>query len=835
MKRFFQILIGVIALIFLLLLVIPTLFKGKIEQKVTGMINENITATVSFDKFSLSMFRHFPDLTMGLDGLTIVNQAPFEGDTLMHVGTFATSVDVWSAIKGDGIEINSVTVDRPRAWLKVNNDSVANWDIVPESEDVEVEEDTAATASDFSVQLTLFEVRDAQLEFTDQTMDFFTSIEDFDLSMAGDFSQSSTNLDLTSTIQRFNLDYGGIRYVKDANVGLDAIIGADLENMEFTFRENELRFNELALGFDGSFGMPEEGYDLDLALSAKETEFKTLLSMVPEAYMKDFEDLQTDGTLKLEATAKGRYIDEDHLPEFDVVLNVNNGRIQYPDLPESIDDIQIDMQVNNPGGSMDQTLTNISEFHFELGGNPFDANLRVETPVSNATYKGAMKGTIDLASLSDAVPMDSMELRGVINSDLTINGDYEMVEKELYEDIEATGTLGLDDFYFKTPDLPEGFHISRANLQITPRFMELKTFQSALGNSDFDLKGRVENYLSYALKDGTLSGQLDHRSKMLDTNELMKLAGEDTTQVEEDTTAMELAIVPKNLQFTLNSKIDRLLYDKLVMTNTRGKIRITGGRVILDGLRSQMLDGKMEVSGEYNTADTLNPYVDFDMALRSIDVNQATNSFSMVDSIMPIAKKAVGTVTTQLKFNSKIGRDMSPVLSTLNGGGILESQGIEVSGSNVQNSLATMLNNEKYRKARAEDLSVNFVLENGDVIVKPFTTRLFGKNLTISGVQGLDQTMDYVIKMPVSQQELGNIAGLLGASLPSSSQEVMVNILVQGTVKDPKLKVNLDEDFKEQVKDKVKEEAEKAFDKLKDDPDVKEKVDEAKKKLKELF
>ncbi|MFW6043733.1 MAG: AsmA-like C-terminal region-containing protein, partial [Marinilabiliaceae bacterium] len=203
--------------------------------------------------------------------------------------------------------------------------------------------------------------------------------------------------------------------------------------------------------------------------------------------------------------------------------------------------------------------------------------------------------------------------------------------------------------------------------------------------------------------------------------------------------------------------------------------------------------------------------------------------------IMPIAKKARGTVTTQLKFNSKMGQDMSPVLNTFNGSGLLESQGIEVSGSNVQNSLASMLNNEKYRKARAEDLSIDFALENGDVIVKPFSTRLFGKNLTISGSQGLDQTMDYVIQMPVSQDELGNVAGLLGSDLPSSSQEIMVNILVQGTVKDPKLKVNLDEDFKQQTKDKIKEEAEKAYDKLKDDPDVKEKVDDAKEKLKKLF
>ncbi|MFO8001225.1 MAG: AsmA-like C-terminal region-containing protein [Marinilabilia sp.] len=834
MKRFFQILLGVIALILLLLLVIPSLFKGKIEQKVTSVINENITATVSFDKFSLSMFRHFPDLTMGLDGLTVINEEPFEGDTLLHVGTFATSIDLWSAIKGEGIEVKSVMIDQPQASLKVNRDSVANWDIVPMEEE-EMDEDTASTASDFSVKLTQFEIKDASLGFADQTMDFSTDIDDMDLTMQGDLSQASTNLDLNTSIQRFNLDFGGTKYVKDAGVSLDAIVGADLENLVFTFRDNELLFNELALGFDGTVGIPEEGYDLDLALSAKETDFKTLLSMVPETYMKDFEDLQTDGNLKLEASARGHYLDADHLPAFNMVLNVSNGRIQYPDLPKSIDDIQIDMTIDNPGGDMDQTVTDISKFHFELDNNPFDADLRVETPVSNATYSGSMKGTINLASLSEAVPMDSVDLRGEITTDLTLNGDYEMVEKELYEDIEADGTIGMTDFYFKTPDLQEGFLISKADLQVTPRFMELRTFTSSLGNSDFDLKGRMENYLSYALKDGTLTGKLDHRSRMVDTNELMKLAGEDTTDIEEDTTAMELVIVPKNLDFTLSSDIDRLLYDKLVMNNTRGAVRIRDGRIILNDLRSNTLDGNMVVSGEYNTADTLKPFVDFDMRLQSIDINQAANSFSMVDSLMPIAKKATGKVTTQLNFNTLIGEGMSPVLSSLDGGGLLESQGVEISGSKVQNSLATMLKDDKYKTTRARDLAINFALENGNVIVEPFNASLFGKELTISGVQGLDQTLDYVIKMPVSQDEIGAVAGLLGANLPSSAREIMVDILVQGTVKDPKLKFNLDEDFENQAKETIKEEAEKAFDKLKDDPEVKKKMDEAKEKLKDLF
>ncbi|WP_462319264.1 AsmA family protein, partial [Marinilabilia sp.] len=634
MKRFFQIVLGVIALILLLLLVVPSLFKGKIEKKVTEVINENINATVSFDEFNLSMFRYFPNLSMGLDGLTVVNKAPFEGDTLMHIGSFTASVDLWSAIGGDGIEINSVMLNEPQVWLKVNKDSVANWDIVPESETEELKEDTASAASDFTVQLELFEIRDAILGFTDQTMAFSTVIDDLDVEMQGDLSQTTTNIDIKSSIEKLNLEMEGVRYLKEAFVSLDAIIGADLENMVFSFRENEFRLNDLALGFDGTVGMLDEGYELDLSLAAKETSFKTLLSMVPETYLQDFEDLSTEGTLGLEAQAKGTYIDTDHLPAFNLALTVKDGLIQYPDLPKSIEDIQISASVENPGGAMDSTITDINKFHFQLGENPFDASLWVGTPVSNATYRGKINGVIDLASLQEAVPMDSISMEGIITANMTIDGDYEMVEKELYDQIEANGDVTINDFLFSTIDMPEGFAISEADLQITPRFMALETFNSSFGSSDFSLSGRVENYLSYVLKDGTLKGRLNHKSNLIDTNELMRLAGdEDTTDVETDTTDMELVIVPKNLQFSLNSEIDRLVYDKLVMTNMKGDITIKDGRVVLDGLSSDMLKGGMVISGEYNTADTLRPYVDFNMALNTIDVHQAANSFSMIDSM----------------------------------------------------------------------------------------------------------------------------------------------------------------------------------------------------------
>jgi hypothetical protein len=558
---------------------------------------------------------------------------------------------------------------------------------------------------------------------------------------------------------------------------------------------------------------------MDLTISTKNTDFKTLLALVPEVYLQDLESLQTSGNLTLVATVQGDYVDLEQVPAFDLKLQVDDASIQYPDLPKSIDEINIDALVTNPGGSLDATVSAVNQFGFTLGGNPFAASLKVTTPMSNPTYKGAAKGKIDLGSLSDAIPLDSFEMKGLISSDLIIDGDYNMIEKEEYDKIKANGNVSLSDFFFADSDLPQGVLISNALLKFTPRYLELSNFESRIGRSDFQLQGKLENYLAYALKDATLKGSLNHYSKLIDSNEFMTTGTTDTTAVE-DTTSLAIIEVPKNLDFVLQSKIDRLLYDKLTIQNTAGKITIRDGRVLLDGLDMNLLNGSMRLNGQYNTQNMKKPFVDFNIQAKSMDINMAANSFSVVDSIVPIAKKAVGTVSSGFKYYSQLGADFAPIMSTVDGGGNLQSKGVEISGSQIQNGIAALMKNDSYRKTRAEDLNINFKLDKGNLIVEPFHAFLFGKKVTVKGVQGLDQSLDYSITMPVTRTELAGLAGLMGLQIPTSGKDVMVDILVKGKVKEPEISLNLDK-ARDQIGKELEKEAENAVKNLLKDENLK--------------
>ncbi len=872
MKRFLKIFFGIIAVIFILLLVLPFAFKGKIEEKVKEIINEEIHATVDWSSFSLSLIKNFPSLSIGLDELSVINKEPFDGDTLIYVNRFSVAVDVMSAIKGEAFEIKSILVNEPYFNLQVNADSLANWDIVPESEEeIEIEiEDDETDLSGFSAQLRSFRIKNARIGYADETMETIAKIDGFNLDLSGDMKQAYTTVDIKSAIQSLNVNMEGTQFLSNSTMQLDAKIGADLDNFIFTFKENELIFNKIPLFFDGTVAMLDEGFDLDVKLASSNTNFKTILALVPQEFMSDFEGLKVDGTLTIEALAKGIFLDEDNLPAFNLLFEIDKGKIQYPELPKSIDNIGVNFVVNNPGGSLDNTIAELKTFHFELDNSPFDAKLKVVTPISNATFDASLKGKINLGSLMDAVELDDMIIKGILDADLTVNSDYNTIEAENYEDVKADGYMRLSNFSFSSDDLPKAVYIDDASLIFTPRYLNLNSFICRLGESDFSLTGKLENYLAYALRNDVIKGNLAHSSKYINANELMELGGDDEEEeTTEDEEALETIMVPKNIDFVMTTNINKILFDEMELTNTKGALIIKNGKIDMKGLGTNLLGGSVLLNGEYNTEDEKEPKMAFDMKVNSIDINQTAHSVSMFESFLPIAKLAKGKVSLNFNFNSLIGDEFSPVLNSVNGGGLFSSNSIKVEGSKVQAGLATMLKDDKYKVADIKNLTAYFTIEDGILNIEPFDINMFGKKINIEGSQGLDQKMNYNMKMPVSRTELNKFAGLVGANIPSSGSDVMVGIKITGTVDDPKISLDtsdatkavkdsvvdeLKSQIQEKVTDEVKKEIEakkkevekelkkeaeklkeKAKEELKNNPELEEKAKDIGKKLKKLF
>ena len=112
------------------------------------------------------------------------------------------------------------------------------------------------------------------------------------------------------------------------------------------------------------------GYDMDLKLDTKDVDFKSILSLIPAIYAKEFSGIKASGNVNLSGFAKGKMEGENY-PAFSLKMKVSNGTFQYPDLPKSVQGISINASVENPGGSLDKNHRRCFSFRLLVGREPF--------------------------------------------------------------------------------------------------------------------------------------------------------------------------------------------------------------------------------------------------------------------------------------------------------------------------------------------------------------------------------------------------------------------------------------------------------------------------------
>jgi hypothetical protein len=789
-----KILLGIILLILVLLFTIPVIFKEQIRTKVEQVINESVNATVKFEDYKLGFFRNFPNLTFALNEVSVVGINKFENDTLAGFKSFCLVFNLSSLLGSSGYEVKSIIIDRAVVNAIVLKDGSANWDIMKDTTEVPVaEEDT--TSSNLKILLKKVALLNSSISYIDDESSMKAYLKDLNFNLKGDMTMSETDMQMSLNIGEVTFIMEGMKYLNKAVVDSKIDMLANLDNMKFTFRENYFTLNDLKLNFSGLVTMPGDDIETDVKFGTEQTSFKTLLSLVPAIYMKDYQDLKASGEFTLWGSAKGVYSDADSsLPDINLSFSVSNGLISYPDLPEQIKNINIKSTVFVDGKDMDKTVVGVDLFHMEMAGSPFDMTFALKTPMSDPDFKGSMIGRIDLSALSKAVPMDSISLSGIIDMSVKMAGRMSMIEKEQYNSFEASGTMGITNMLVTMVGYPE-VKINEAGLEFTPAYAAVtRTSLNVGGKSDFLLNGKIENYIPYVFSDQTIRGNLTMNSKMIDVTEIMSKMATDSTVVE-DTASLTIIQVPKNIDFDFSALIEEFSYDNIKAQKVKGHIIVRDGILSIRETGMNILTGTITMNADYDTRDTLKPVMKADFDISNIGVKEAFNTFNTVQKMAPAAKGIDGKISAKLNFTSLLGNDMMPVTSSINGGGKIQSDEITLLESKTFDKMKETLKlGDKYSNT-FKDINISFRITDGRIFISPFDVKTGNLKMNISGDQGIDQTINYLVKTEIPRSDLGGSVNSLIDGLSSQaasfgisykpSEVLKVNLKVTGTFSKP--------------------------------------------------
>jgi hypothetical protein len=206
-----------------------------------------------------------------------------------------------SVIEGKQYKLISLVVDEPNVFAKVNYKGKANWDIMKPSPETKKEE------TKFSAQLKKILIKKGLITYNDLKGGIAAKIVNLNFEGSGDVTQDLYILETLTGVDALTVKSGGVAYLNDAKLNAKLDVEVDSKNSKYTFKENEISLNALALGFDGFVQTISETVNLDVKFKTKQAEFKSILSMIPAVYKKDFDKVKTSGKLVLDGSIKGKY------------------------------------------------------------------------------------------------------------------------------------------------------------------------------------------------------------------------------------------------------------------------------------------------------------------------------------------------------------------------------------------------------------------------------------------------------------------------------------------------------------------------------------------------
>ena len=397
-----------------------------------------ITCEHQIGEVELTFFSTFPRFGLRADGLLLVNpKAGAQNDTVVEANHFVATVDVMEFINNNNLHIHEAILEDATVHFFMSEDGTTNLtDVFVTSPDTV--EDTTAFALPFdALRVDGLRVMAKTIDFIDKKDDVEASLGITELSAkVENWDDMLIALDARNVCARMKSE----TYADNLHIELVAPMAMNLDSMHFAFDGARLAVNDFQVRLEGNVTLGEI-IDVDAKIETGKWQIQPLLALVPQQFTKSLKDIDLDGTLQLEATARGTY-SETSMPLVNARLTLEDGKGAYQPLPYTLRDLTLDAEAElnlNKGQRSNVTINKLEaktkdsqvsasgKVNDLLGDMLLDVQLKLDAQLPDFAYfmpdsmklEGAAKGTAQLKMrLSD---LTNMRLhKGTIRADIDL-------------------------------------------------------------------------------------------------------------------------------------------------------------------------------------------------------------------------------------------------------------------------------------------------------------------------------------------------------------------------------------------------------------------------------
>jgi uncharacterized protein involved in outer membrane biogenesis len=568
----------------------------------------------------------------------------------------------------------------------------------------------------------------------------------------------------------------------------------DLANDVLQIKQGSLKLGSTPLSISGMVNSHSNPSVLDVHLSASNASIQEVARLAAAFGVAFSPNTKIAGQLTANVHAQGP---TDHL-----ALNGNidgrNLEVTGSDIPQPVRVPAIDLamtpqqiQSNNFTAASGATTLAVQMTLWQYAGNSPNLDATIKT------VNGKVEELLGIAKAYGVSAVAGMSGSGNITVDVHATGPINNTNV-----MNFTGTGALQNASLKMPSLTQPLHVRNANMQFTQNSVNLTNLAASLGSTNAGGNLSIANFqaprLTFALTADKINvTELEQITGGSEQKAPAKKKADAIWSLVPIANASPSPSQPSLLQSATGSgtiAVGNILYEQTELANVHSNVQLNHGVVVLNPLTTQVYGGQAAGSITIDTRPAAPTYA-VNVKLTGADANKLLSSLSTVKDTVYGTLAASPNVT----FSAPPSGDIVP---TLNGTLGLNLTNGKLTKIDMVSELAKI---GKFGGGGAKgytsisQMTGTLNLHNGVAQTNDLKAALDVGNLAATGTmnlvnQGLNLHVTAVLNKSFSQSVGGaGVGGYLNTALANKNGELVLPILVTGTMSHPLVAPDLEQ------------------------------------------
>ena len=520
-------------------------------------------------------------------------------------------------------------------------------------------------------------------------------------------------------------------------------------------------------------------------------------------------NMQIAGNANIDLRFSGSVKDKKNL-KYSGNFNMVGGKFNAEYLPEPVDALSLDLFFDNE-------VTNVRKIsaksksasvnftgRFENVLNYYMADSADRHKMTRPLISGNVDGKTNLAILNKFLAEKrGGQMTGNVEFNLQVSGSPINLS-----DLKPHGYMSVSNVTMRDTLLPETIEHLSARFTVVADTFKVDSMKLQFVSSDVSLKGRVVRPVPYFLKYlGVTEGdplkplfELNVNSKKFDVDKMFPEAVPGSEAVSEKAIATTVpSMVLPDMNGTGTLSIDSLIYSQIVFTNIKGNFRVQDRKMDCYDVTGDAYTGKVTGQISIDLNDFSSPKYTGEFKGSDIEADDFIKRFSKFGGFI------YGKIDVNGSYNAS-GWNRDEFVNSLSMDGLAQmNKGKMVSsGASYQalNAIASSLSLKFDQEQAIRSLSTKLNVKNGKVGLDNLKTSLGAiGDIEIGGFYDFNGGLDYKGSILLSQDYTKKVmsfltkgdilGGISGLFTDKSVDRLRLPLLIEGTVDEPKVKVDM--------------------------------------------